>query len=93
MRIAIGAIFFEFIAIVFKRPSSASDSTLIHPTPIWRARFNSSMVLPTPEKIIFSGLPPALKTRSSSPPETMSKPELYLAKMFNTARLLLAFTA
>ena len=34
-----------------------------------------STCLPTPEKTIFLGSAPIFKTRSSSPPETMSKPD------------------
>ena len=42
----------------------------------------SAAVLPTPEKTIRAGSPPAAITRASSPPETMSKPLPRRARMF-----------
>ena len=55
--------------------SSPTLSTLKHSTPASSARAISARVLPTPEKTIRAGSPPAARTRSSSPPETMSKPQ------------------
>ncbi|MDT4854506.1 hypothetical protein FQZ97_888120 [compost metagenome] len=62
-------------------------------TPICSARRISSRLLPTPEKTILPGSPPAARTRSSSPRETMSKPAPRRASTFNTPRLELALTA
>ncbi|CSC76568.1 Uncharacterised protein [Vibrio cholerae] len=58
-----------------------------------RARFISASVLPTPENTTLLGSPPAANTRSNSPTETISKPEPKRAKVFNTPKLELAFTA
>ena len=75
------------------RSSSSTTSTLKQRIPISSARRISSRRLPTPEKTIFSGSPPALMTRSSSPTETISKPEPSRARIFKTARLEFALTA
>ena len=57
------------------------------------AIFNSSSVLPTPEKTILYGLIPALVAFSSSPPETTSTPEPNFASIFNIVKFVLALAA
>ena len=61
--------------------------------PTSNARRISVAVLPTPENTILLASPPAASTRSSSPPETISKPDPIFAKTFNTAKFEFAFTA
>ncbi len=80
-------------ATVFNTSNSAADSRLKQWMPSSRARAISPGFLLTPENTIFDGAPPAATTRSSSPPETMSKPAPSLASTLSTARLELAFTA
>ncbi|VVN48507.1 hypothetical protein PS662_06117 [Pseudomonas fluorescens] len=80
-------------ATTCRRSSSSVDSTLKQCTPTSSARRMSSRVLPTPENTILSALPPAARTRSSSPRETMSKPAPRRARTFSTPRLELALTA
>ena len=62
-------------ATALSTSSSASLSTLKQPMPAASAWRISARVLPTPEKMILAGSPPAASTRASSPPETMSKPQ------------------
>jgi hypothetical protein len=62
-------------------------------TPTASARCISSRRLPMPENTIVRGSAPAARTRSSSPTETMSKPQPARAKVCSTARLEFAFTA
>ena len=60
--------------------SSASLSTLKQPMPSVQRPSHFARVLPTPEKMMSLPCPPAASTRSSSPPETMSKPQPAWAK-------------
>ncbi len=53
----------------------------------------SSRDFATPENTMRRGSPPAISTRPSSPPETMSKPAPLRASRFSTARFEFAFTA
>ena len=73
--------------------SSRSLSTLKHITPTSSARNISARDLPTPENTTFAGSTPAASTRSSSPPDTMSKPQPALRNTCSTARLEFAFIA
>ena len=57
------------------------------------AIFNSSSVLPTPEKTIFFGLIPAFRAFNSSPPETTSAPAPNLPRIRSIFKLLLDFAA
>src|SRR5699024_11596741 len=75
------------------RSSSASDSTLKQRMPTSNARSISVWDLATPENTTLLASPPAAKTRSSSPCETISNPEPNLASKFNRAILGLDFTA
>src|SRR6266540_1800854 len=62
------------LATAVRASSSLVDSMLMKPT---RARIASSIsaaVLPTPEKTMPSGSNPAMRTRRSSPTDTMSAP-------------------
>ena len=86
------AILFIEAATSFKRCSSGMDSTLKHRMSCVKAKRISSIDFPTPEKITLRGSPPAARTRNSSPPETMSKPEPSLLNTFSTARLELDLT-
>ena len=61
--------------------------------PTVSARRISSVCLPTPEKTTRAGSPPAAKTRSNSPADTISKPAPKRAKTLSTPRLELALTA
>ncbi len=63
------------LATSLSTSSSASLSTLKQPMPTSSARRISTRVLPTPEKMMSRPAPPAASTRSSSPPDTMSKPQ------------------
>ena len=56
------------------------------------ANLSSSIVFPTPEKTIFSGLIFALKAIISSPFETTSAPNPNLLIKFNIFKLQLDFT-
>ena len=49
--------------------------------------------LPTPENTILLGSAPTLKTRTNSPPETISKPAPKSHKRFKIARFEFALTA
>ncbi len=80
-------------ATAFSTSSSAADSTLKHRMPAANAASISAALLPTPENTVFAGSPPAAITRSSSPPDTMSKPLPCRASRFSTARLEFAFIA
>jgi hypothetical protein len=62
-------------ATALSTSSSGSLSTLKQWMPSSSARRISRRVLPTPEKMMSAGCAPAASTRSSSPPETMSKPQ------------------
>ena len=53
----------------------------------------SASDLPKPEKTIFAGLPPAARTRASSPPVTISKPAPSFANTLRTAKFEFDFTA
>ena len=53
---------------------SFSDSAFISNILLFIAKFNSSIVLPTPEKTIFFGLIPAFKAIINSPIDTTSAP-------------------
>ena len=80
-------------AIMERRSSSGSLSTLKHLMPTSRPRRISAIVLATPEKTILSGAKPAASTRSSSPSETTSAPQPSEAISLSTAWLELAFIA
>ena len=69
------------------RSSSGRLSTLKQRMPAASARRISASDLPTPENRILSGSPPAARTRSSSPPETISKPLPSRANRSRIARL------
>ena len=73
--------------------SSETDSTLKQRIPTSSARIISSRDFATPEKTTFDASPPAASTRSSSPCETISKPEPSFAMMFNTPIFEQDFTA
>ena len=56
--------------------------------PAFNAAIISSRVLPTPEKTtLFAALRSAASTRSSSPPETTSNPQPFLANMSQNAQI------
>ena len=74
-------------------PAPVADSTLKQAMPSVSARSISVSVLPSPENTTLAGSPPAASTRSSSPPETMSKPAPSRASTLSTAMLELALTA
>ncbi|CAI8294767.1 MAG: Uncharacterised protein [Gammaproteobacteria bacterium] len=57
-----------------------------------RANLISSSVLPTPEKTVFAGSPPAAMTLCNSPAETISKPEPKSDKIESIERFELALT-
>ena len=89
----------DILALLFREDatsdidlSSSNDSTLKHRMFLAIPNSISSMVLPTPEKTIFSASPPARSTLSISPFETTSKPELLLESIFSIERFELAFT-
>ena len=71
----------------------AGDSTLKQRIRASSAATMSSRDLATPENTMRPGSPPAISTRLSSPPETMSKPAPRRASRFSTARFEFAFTA
>ena len=82
-----------------RRAISSAAATGFMPTAPRPARASArrsaqaARVLPTPEKTIRAGSPPAAMTRASSPPETMSNPLPRRARMLSTARLEFALTA
>ena len=85
--------FLNFFANVFTNFASLSDSQLINKIFLLIAIFNSSSVLPTPEKTIFFGFIPALRAFNSSPPDTTSAPAPSLPKTLKIFVLLLDFAA
>ena len=72
--------------------SSSNDSTLKKHIPKSSAFLISKSDFATPEKTTFFGLAPIFIILSSSPSETISKPEPRLLKTFNIERLELALT-
>ncbi len=93
IRKAIGAKVFRRLASASILNNSDVDSTLKQPMWANKADLISSQVLPTPENTVFFASPPAKRTRSNSPPDTMSKPAPHCAKSAKIVRLALAFTA
>jgi hypothetical protein len=81
------------LATSLSSSSSPTLSTLKQRTSTASARSISARVLPTPENTTRAGSPPAARTRSSSPPETMSKPQPRRANHCSTASVELALTA
>ena len=79
-------------AILLIVSNSSNDSTLKHIIFFSKANLISSSVLPTPEKTVFEGSPPASITLNNSPAETISNPELSFARRESIERLELAFT-
>ena len=73
--------------------ASLSDSQFINNIFLLIAIFNSSSVLPTPEKTILFALIPAFKAFSSSPIETTSVPAPNFPRDLRIDKLLLDFAA
>ena len=88
----ISILFFIDLAIFSIVINSLLDSVLINKIFFLIANFNSSSVFPTPEKTIFFGLIPALKTLFNSPIETTSAPKPKLLIIFKILILLLDLT-
>ena len=86
------AIFLAFSAIRLITSSSSKDSTLKNKIPNSIAFCISSGDLATPEKTTLFGSAPIAVILSSSPPDTISKPEPRSLKIFRIDRLELAFT-
>jgi hypothetical protein len=88
----IGAFLPRAAATSLSAVNSSSDSTLNIKMPAASASSISCRFLPTPEKTIFLGSPPAFNARNNSPPETISKPLPSSARAFNNAMLEFALT-
>ena len=93
MRSETGAVLPSRCATALILSNSGRLSTLKHLMPAFNANSISTSLLPTPEKMILSALPPAASTRAISPPETVSKPLPSRAKCRMMLKLLLALTA
>ena len=84
--------FFIFLAIFSISIISFSDSVFINKIFLLIANLSSSIVFPTPEKTIFSGLIFAFRALISSPFETTSAPNPNLLIKFKIFKLELDFT-
>ena len=84
---------FDLLAILLIILASLSDSQFINNIFLLIAIFNSSSVLPTPEKTILFALIPAFKAFSNSPIETTSVPAPNFPRDLRIDKLLLDFAA